>query len=98
MANLSKAAKRLLEDAGCTEVADDYIVLFNSDVRVLLSHRAVSDLNQQAREAAIVGMKYCGASRDCPHKVMPEAVPVQQDTSPASLTNEGDTAQSENKT
>lgn len=52
MAALSKAALSMLEDAGCTEVADDYIMLFNSSVVVLLSHRAVSDLNRQARDRA----------------------------------------------
>jgi hypothetical protein len=52
MATLSKAALSMLEDAGCTEVADDYIMLFNSSVVVLLSHRAVSDLNRQARDRA----------------------------------------------
>ncbi len=50
MATLSKGAKRLLHDAGATEIADDYVVVGNTDVRILLSHRAVTDLNAQARE------------------------------------------------
>lgn len=50
MAILSKAAHQMLDDAGCTEVADDYIVLFNSDVLILLSNNAVRDLNKQAKE------------------------------------------------
>lgn len=53
MAKLSEAARRMLDDAGCTEVADDYIMLFNSDVTVLISHRAVVDLNRQARDATV---------------------------------------------
>ncbi|AIV66501.1 hypothetical protein [Burkholderia pseudomallei] len=52
MAKLSQAAIRLLRDAGATEVADDYVLMDNIDVRILLSHRAVADLNQQARERA----------------------------------------------
>lgn len=52
MAKLSQAAIQLLRDAGCTEVADDYILLGDTDLRVLPSHRAVTDLNQQARELA----------------------------------------------
>jgi hypothetical protein len=50
MSVLSKAARQMLDDAGCTEVADDYVILFNSDVTVLLSHKAVRDLNRQARD------------------------------------------------
>lgn len=52
MAKLSKAAVKMLEAAGCNEVGDDYLVIGTTDVRVLLSHRAVADLNQQARERA----------------------------------------------
>lgn len=52
MAKLSKAAVAMLEDAGCNEISDDLIVIGTTDVRVLLSHRAVADLNQQAREWA----------------------------------------------
>lgn len=49
MAKLSKAAIALLESAGCNEIADDYIVLGDGiNVTVLLSHRAVADLNRQA--------------------------------------------------
>lgn len=55
MAKLSKAAKEMLEKAGCTEVADDYIILFNSDVTILLSHRAVADLNRQAIDGRFGG-------------------------------------------
>ncbi|MDN7880094.1 hypothetical protein [Burkholderia aenigmatica] len=52
MAKLSQAAIQLLHDAGATEVADDYVLMDNIDVRILLSHRAVADLNKQARERA----------------------------------------------
>ena len=52
MATLSKAAIKLLQGAGAHEVADDYVVVGNTDVRILLSHRAVADLNAQARERA----------------------------------------------
>ncbi|KGW78512.1 hypothetical protein Y046_4773 [Burkholderia pseudomallei MSHR2990] len=52
MAKLSKTAVAMLEDAGCNEVSDDLIVIGTTDVRVLLSHRAIADLNQQAREWA----------------------------------------------
>jgi hypothetical protein len=49
---LTQAARQLLERAGCSEVADDYVVLGSTDVRILLSQRAVADLNAQARDAA----------------------------------------------
>lgn len=49
MAKLSKAAIAMLQEAGCSEVADDYLLMGNTDVRVLLSTRAVHDLNAQAR-------------------------------------------------
>jgi hypothetical protein len=52
MAKLSRAAIELLKSCGCTEIADDYVLVDNTDVRILLSHRAVADLNQQARERA----------------------------------------------
>lgn len=51
MAKLTKAAIALLEAAGCNEIADDYILIGTTDLRVMLSRRAVEDLNQQAREA-----------------------------------------------
>lgn len=47
---LSQAAIQLLKDAGATEIADDYVVIGNTDLRILLSRRAVEDLNAQARE------------------------------------------------
>ena len=50
MSILSQAARQMLDEAGCTEVADDYVMLFNSDVIVLLSHNAVRDLNRQAKD------------------------------------------------
>jgi hypothetical protein len=50
MAKLSEAAKRLLEDADVRECDDDFIVIGNIGVTVLLSHRAVADLNRQARD------------------------------------------------
>lgn len=40
----------MLEAAGCNEIADDFIIMGTTDVRVPLSHRAVTDLNEQARE------------------------------------------------
>jgi hypothetical protein len=52
MATLSQAARKLLEDAGCREYDDDYLVIGNNDVMILLSHRAVSELNRQARYRA----------------------------------------------
>jgi hypothetical protein len=52
MAKLTQAAVKMLESAGCNEIADDFIVIGTTDVRILLSSRAVSDLNAQAREWA----------------------------------------------
>ena len=52
MTKLSEAAKRLLESAGCSEYGDDFILIGNIDVTVLLSRKAVADLNRQARERA----------------------------------------------
>lgn len=52
MAKLCQQAVKMLEAAGCNEIADDMIVIGTTDVRVLLSHRAVEDLNAQAREWA----------------------------------------------
>lgn len=49
---LSQAARKLLEQAGCSEVEDDYVILGSTDLRILLSRRAIDDLNAQAREAA----------------------------------------------
>jgi len=42
----------MLEAAGCNEIAGDFVVIGTTDVRVLLSHRAVLDLNEQASEWA----------------------------------------------
>ena len=50
MAKLSKAAIKLIEDAGFSEITDDYVIQGDTDLRILLSHRAVADLNAQARE------------------------------------------------
>lgn len=50
MAQLSKRALKMLEDAGCTEVGDYYVMLFNSDVTIQLSNAAIVDLNRQAHE------------------------------------------------
>jgi len=47
---LTKAAKQLLEEGGCSEITDDYVVLGQTYLRILLSDAAVEDLNQQARE------------------------------------------------
>jgi len=52
---LSQAARKLLEQAGCSEIADDFVILGSTDLRILLSRRAVEDLNDQAREVAAVG-------------------------------------------
>ncbi|QMI49979.1 hypothetical protein [Burkholderia sp. MBR-1] len=52
MAKLTQEAVKMLEAAGCNEIADDCIGIGTTDVRVLLSHRAVTDLNGQAREWA----------------------------------------------
>lgn len=46
---LSQTARDMLEDAGCSEVTDEYLVLAVGNVKVLLSHEAVADLNKQAR-------------------------------------------------
>ena len=50
MTPLSKKAIEMLEQAGFTEVADDFIVLGQTDTRILLCERAVRDLNAQARD------------------------------------------------
>ncbi|WP_156181689.1 hypothetical protein [Pandoraea apista] len=52
MAKLTQNAVKMLEAAGCNETADDFIVIGTTDVRVLLSHRAIADLNEQALEWA----------------------------------------------
>lgn len=53
MAQLSKAARQMLEDSNCfDEVADDYVSVANSDIVILLTRTAVEDLNRQARERA----------------------------------------------
>lgn len=57
MAVLTKAARALLDAAGCSEIADDYVLVGNTDVRILLSRRAVEDLNAQAREDDSLGHK-----------------------------------------
>lgn len=57
MPNLSQAAIALLHDAECSEVADDYIVIGNIGVTILLSHRAVADINRQARERIAAEME-----------------------------------------
>lgn len=49
---LTKKATKLLEEAGCNEISDDYVVLGDTDLRVLLSETAIEDLNAQAREQA----------------------------------------------
>lgn len=47
---LSKAAIEMLEKAGFSEIADDFVVHGQADVRILLCKRAVEDLNAQARD------------------------------------------------
>ena len=49
---LTKKATELLEQAGCNEIADDYVMLGDTDLRILLSDAAIGDLNTQAREQA----------------------------------------------
>ena len=49
---LTKGARKLLEEAGCSEIDDTYVVLGQTDLRILLSDAAVEDLNEQAREQA----------------------------------------------
>ena len=49
-ARLSQDAIQMLTEAGFNEVADDFIVVGSTDVRILLCQRAVRDLNAQARE------------------------------------------------
>lgn len=47
---LTKKAAKLLEEAGCNEISDDYVMLGSTDLRVLLSDAAIDDLNAQARD------------------------------------------------
>jgi len=54
---LSQAACDLLEQAGCNEIADDYVILGSTDLRILLSQRAIRDLNAQADEASEIFAK-----------------------------------------
>lgn len=49
---LRQAARKLLEQAGFSEIADDYVILGSTDLRILSSKRAVEDLSTQAREAS----------------------------------------------
>lgn len=49
---LRQAARKLLEQAGFSEIADDYVILGSTDLRILSSKRAVEDLSAQAREAS----------------------------------------------
>lgn len=52
MAKLSERAKQWLENSNCfEEVSDDMLSLANSGIQILLSKKAVEDLNRQAREA-----------------------------------------------
>lgn len=52
MANLSESAKHWLEESNCfEEISDDMLSVANSGIQILLSKRAVEDLNRQAREA-----------------------------------------------
>lgn len=64
MATLTTAARKLLDEAGCNEVADDYIVIGTTDLRVLLSARAVSDLNAQGSDALEQGLISIEEDRD----------------------------------
>lgn len=52
MANLSELTKQWLQDSNCfEEISDDMLSLANSGIQILLSKKAVEDLNRQAREA-----------------------------------------------
>ncbi len=61
MPDLSEDAKRLLEDAGCAEIARDHIVIGETHkVIVPLTRKAVVDLNRQAyRKAVEEGQLLC---------------------------------------
>lgn len=47
---LTKGAIKLLEEAGCNEIGDGYVLLGTTDLRILLSDEAIADLNAQSRE------------------------------------------------
>lgn len=52
MAILSERAKQWLQDSNCfEEISDDMLSLANSGIQILLSKKAVDDLNRQARDA-----------------------------------------------
>lgn len=51
-AKLSERAKEWLEQSNAfEEVADDYLMVANSGIQILLCKRAAEDLNRQARDA-----------------------------------------------
>ncbi len=51
MSTLSERAKRWLEESNeFSVVADDHLVTGSGGITILLSKRAVEDLNRQARE------------------------------------------------
>ena len=51
MATLSAKAKEMLDQSNCfDEIADDCLSVANSGILILLSTKAVADLNRQARE------------------------------------------------
>lgn len=47
---LTKKAVKLIDEAGCNEIGDDYVILGSTDLRIILSDAAIEDLNAQARE------------------------------------------------
>jgi hypothetical protein len=52
MAILSERAKQWLQDSNCfEEIADDMLTVANSGIQILLSKKAIEDLNRQARDA-----------------------------------------------
>lgn len=52
MAKLSERARQWLEDSKCfEEVSDDMLTVAESGIQILLSKKAVEDLNRQARDA-----------------------------------------------
>lgn len=50
MAKLTAASIQMLNACGFSEISDDYVVHGSTDVRILLSNRAVLDLNAQSED------------------------------------------------
>lgn len=55
---LAKKTWQWLEDSNCfEEISDDMLSLSNSGIQILLSNRAVEDLNRQARNVEDYSIK-----------------------------------------